>query len=193
MIISFSRRRFLTISAMTLGAIAISGLSRLAHAAPANTLIVYFSWSGNTRGIARLLHQKIGGDLVKIEPVTPYSEDYNTCLEQAKSEQERAARPELKTRIADMSLYSTIFLGYPNWWATIPMPIASFLEQYDFSGKTIIPFVSHGGGRLRQSVTDIAKLCPSSKILEALSVRYSGGSSLSEDMDAWLNRIGLRG
>ena len=178
---------------MTLGAIAISGLSRLAHAAPANTLIVYFSWSGNTRGIAHLLQQKTGGDLVEIEPVTPYSEDYNTCLEQAKSEQERAARPELKTRIADMSRYNTIFLGYPNWWATIPMPIASFLEQYDFSGKTIIPFVSHGGGRLGQSVTDIAKLCPSSKILEALSVRYSGGSSLSEDMDEWLNRIGMKG
>ena len=83
-------------------------------------------------------------------------------------------------------------MGYPNWWATIPMPIASFLEQYDFSGKTIVPFVSHGGGRLGQSVTDIAKLCPSSKIMEALSVRYSGGPSLSGDMDGWLDRIGMK-
>ena len=193
MLFSFSRRHFLTMSAMTLGALAVNGLSRPAHAAPASTLIVYFSWSGNTRGIARLLHQKIGGDLVDLELVTPYSEDYNTCLDQARSDQERAARPELKTRIADMARYDMVFLGYPNWWATIPMPIASFLEQYDFSGKTIIPFVSHGGGRLGQSVTDIAKLCPSSKILEALSVRYSGGSSLSEDMDEWLNRIGMKG
>lgn len=178
---------------MTLGALAVNGLFRPVHAAPANTLIVYFSWSGNTRGIARLLQQKIGGELVEIEPVTPYSEDYNTCLEQAKRDQERAVRPELKTRIADMSRYNTIFLGYPNWWATIPMPIASFLEQYDLSGKTVVPFVSHGGGRLGQSVTDIAKLCPASRILEALSVRYSGGSSLSEDMDTWLNRIGMKG
>ena len=177
---------------MTLGAIAVNGLSRVAYAAPSNTLIVYFSWSGNTRGIARLLHQKIGGDLVEISLVTPYSEDYNTCLDQAKHDQERAARPELKTRISDMERYTMVFLGYPNWWATIPMPIASFLEQYDFSGKAIMPFVSHGGGRLGQSVTDIAKLCPSSKILEALSVRYSGGSSLSEDMDEWLNRIAVK-
>ena len=178
---------------MALGAIALNGLSRPAHAVPANTLIVYFSWSGNTRGIARLLHEKISGNLVEIEPITPYSEDYNTCLDQARRDQERAARPELKTRISDMARYDVVFLGYPNWWATIPMPVASFLEQYDFSGKTIVPFVSHGGGRLGQSVTDIAKLCPSSKILEALSVRYRGGSSLSDDMDEWLNRIGMKG
>ena len=189
----FSRRHFLAISAMALGAIALNGLSRPAHAVPANTLIVYFSWSGNTRGIARLLHEKIGGNLVEIEQVTPYSKDYNTCLDQARRDQERAARPELKTRISDMARYDVVFLGYPNWWATSPMPVASFLEQYDFSGKTIVPFVSHGGGRLGQSVTDIAKLCPSSKILEALSVRYRGGSSLSDDMDEWLNRIGMKG
>ena len=188
---SFSRRHFLAMSAMTLGTIATAGLSRMVHAAPANTLIVYFSWSGNTRGIARLLHQKIGGNIVELELVTPYSEDYNTCLDQARQDQERAARPALKTRISDMARHEVLFLGYPNWWATIPMPVASFLEEYDFSGKTIIPFVSHGGGRLGQSVTDIAKLCPSSRILEAFSVRYSGGSSLSEDMDAWLKRTGI--
>lgn len=190
---SFSRRHFLTISAMTLGALAAGGLFRPARAASSGTLIAYFSWSGNTRGIARLLHRKIGGDLVEIEPVTPYSEDYNTCLEQARSDQERGARPKLKTTIADMARYDTVFLGYPNWWATIPMPVASFLEQYDFSGKTIVPFASHGGGRLGQSITDIAKLCPSSRLLEPLSVRYSGGSSLSRDMDAWLERIGMKG
>ena len=190
---SYSRRHFLTLSTLTLGALAVHGVFKPAQAAPANTLIAYFSWSGNTRGIAQRLHQKIGGELVAIEPVTPYSKDYNTCLDQAKRDQERAARPELRTRIADMARYDVVFLGYPNWWATIPMPVASFLEQYDFSGKTIVPFVSHGGGRLGQSVTDIAKLCPSARILEAFSVRYSGGASLSNDMDAWLNRIGVRG
>ncbi len=188
----FSRRRFLAISALTLGGLAFNALPRTARgAAPERTLIAYFTWSGNTRGIARLLHQKVGGDLVELEPVTPYSENYDTCLEQAKRDQEQAARPELKTRIADMGRYDTVFLGYPNWWASIPMPIASFLEQYDFSGKTIVPFVSHGGGRLGQSLTAIAKLCPSSRITEALSVRYSGGSSLSEDMDDWLKRTGM--
>lgn len=131
----FSRRHFLKGTALALGAFALNGFYGTAHAVPGNVLVAYFSWSGNTRGIARLLHQKIGGELVEIEPATPYSEDYNTCLEQAKRDQERAARPELKTHIADMTRYDVVFLGYPNWWATIPMPIASFLEQYDFSGK----------------------------------------------------------
>ena len=76
-------------------------------------------------------------------------------------------------------------------WATIPMPIATLLESYDFSGKIIAPFCSHGGGRLGQSVTDIAKLAPKAKITEGLSVHYSGGSSLSRDIDNWLKKNGL--
>ena len=190
----FSRRHFLQRTALLLGALTLHSTS-FAHTAPAagSVLIAYFSWSGNTRGIARLLHQKIGGDLVEIRPAVPYSEDYNTCLDQAKRDRETEARPELATQMNDMERYGTVYLGYPNWWAGIPMPVASFLEQYDFAGKTIIPFVSHGGGRLGQSLTDIAKLCPSSKLAEAFSVRYGGGSSLSEDMDAWLERLGMAG
>lgn len=75
---------------------------------------------------------------------------------------------------------------YPNWWASIPMPIASFLEEYDFSGKTIIPFCSHGGGRFGQSLTAIAKLAPDAAMGEGLSVHYSGGAGLAEDIKAWL-------
>ena len=132
-----SRRHFLKGTAVALGALAASSLPfpHPVFAAPENPLVVYFSWSGNTRGIARLLQQKIGGELVELELVTPYSRDYNTCLEQAKQDQQKGARPELKTRIADMTRYDVIFLGYPNWWGTIPMPVASFLEQYDFPAK----------------------------------------------------------
>lgn len=166
------------------------GMSGPLHARETKMLIAYFSWSGNTRSIAEQIHKKVGGDLVEIEPVRPYSRDYNTCLDEARRDQDNKARPELKTKIDNMAQYDVVFLGYPNWWATIPMPIASFLEQYDFQGKTIVPFVSHGGGRLGQSVTDIAKLSPGSSITEALSVSYSGGSSLSGDIDAWLNKIG---
>ena len=85
-----------------------------------------------------------------------------------------------------MDEYKIILLGYPNWWASIPMPIASFLEEYDFSGKTIIPFCSHGGGRFGQSLTAIAKLAPDSAMGEALAVSYSGGSSLPGDITKWL-------
>lgn len=175
------------LSAAVLSLLAI----KAAAAAQGKRLVMYFSWSGNTRFIASQIHEKVGGDLVEIELAKPYSANYDTCLDEALRDQERRARPELKTKIVDMEQYDVVFLGYPNWWASIPMPIASLLEQYDFSGKTIVPFVSHGGGRLGQSVTDIAKISPRSTILEALSVPYRGGKSLPDDIDAWLRKIGM--
>lgn len=90
-----------------------------------------------------------------------------------------------------MEQYDTVILGYPNWWALIPMPIASFLEEYDFSGKTLLPFCSHGGGRFGQSLTAIAKLAPSATLLEGLAVSYSGGSRLRDDAAAWLSNSGV--
>ena len=161
-----------------------------AEAGRSKIMIVYYSWSGNTRAIAGQIHQKVGGDIVELELVKPYSTNYNTCLDEAKRDQAAQARPELKTRIANFERYDTIIIGYPNWWASIPMPIATMLESYDFSGKTVIPFCSHGGGRLGQSVTDIAKLAPKTVIKEALSVHYGGGSSLSSEIDAWLRKNG---
>jgi flavodoxin len=159
-------------------------------------LVAYFSWGGNTRGIARQIREKIGGDFIsvdmfEIECVTPYSRNYNTCLDEALRDQRANARPALKTRVTNIAQYDTILLGYPNWWASIPAPIASFLEEYDFAGKTIIPFCSHGGGRFGQSLTAIAKLEPRTKIGNALSVHYSGGSSLANDITAWLRKNGI--
>ena len=162
-----------------------------ASAAPGKTLIIYFSWSGNTRSIAKMLQQKLGCDIVELELERPYSGDYNTCLDEAQRDQQNEARPKLKTKIENLARYDTILLGYPNWWASIPMPIATLLESYDFSGKTIAPFCSHGGGRLGQSLTAIAKLAPKSKLTPGLSVHYGGGSSLGRDIDKWLakNRL----
>ena len=93
----------------------------------------------------------------------------------------------------NMDQYDIIILGYPNWWASIPMPIASFLEEYDFTGKTIVPFCSHGGGRFGQSLTAIVKIVPDATLGEGLSVHYSGGSSLPQDVTDWLetNQIPL--
>jgi flavodoxin len=154
-------------------------------------LVAYFSWGGNTRGIAGQIHQRAGGDLFEIQCVTPYSSNYSTCLDEALRDQRANARPALKTRVTNMAQYDTILLGYPNWWASIPAPIASFLEEYDLAGKTIIPFCSHGGGRFGQSLTAIAKLEPQAKIGDALSVHYSGGSSLANDIAAWLRKNGI--
>lgn len=154
-------------------------------------LIAYFSWGGNTKGIAEEIQSQTGADLFEIELVTPYSTDYNTVLDEAQRDQNEQARPELAVHVENMGEYDTIILGYPNWWASIPMPIASFLEEYDFSEKTIIPFCSHGGGRFGQSLTAIAKLAPNSVIGEGLSVHYSGDSSLPDDISEWLSANGI--
>lgn len=151
-----------------------------------NVLIAYFSWSGNTRGIAEEIQRQTGADLFEIQLVEPYSTDYNTVLDQAQQDQNEQARPELSTHVENMDQYDTIILGYPNWWASIPMPIASFLEEYDFTGKTILPFCSHGGGGLGQSQTAIAKLVPNAVLAEGLAINYSGGSSMPDDVTKWL-------
>lgn len=156
-----------------------------------NVLIAYFSWGGNTRGIAEEIQRQTGADLFEITLVNPYSDDYNTVLDEAQRDQNEQARPELAGHVENMEQYDTILLGYPNWWASIPMPIASFLEEYDFSGKTILPFCSHGGGRFGQSLTAIAKLAPDAAMGEALSIHYSGGSSMPDDVRNWLAASGI--
>lgn len=156
------------------------------------TLIVFYSWGGTTRGIARTIQKKLGCDLFEIELVKPYSTNYNTVLDEAQRDQRNQARPEIKNKVADFDKYDTILLGYPNWWASIPMPIATFLESYSFDGKTVIPFCSNGGGRLGQSVSAITKLVPGATVKNPLSIYYSGGSTLSADLDKWISKNGLK-
>ena len=154
-------------------------------------LIAYFSWGGNTKGVAEEIQAQTGADIFEITLADPYSTDYNTVLDQAQHDQNIQARPEIENHVEHMEDYDTILLGYPNWWASIPMPIASFLEDYDFSGKNIIPFCSHGGGRFGQSLTAIAKLAPNSTMGEGLSIHYSGGSTLPSDVEEWLKTNGI--
>lgn len=168
------------------GGVLVSGRSMQKETNAGKVLIAYFSWGGNTRGIAKEIAVQTGADLFEITCVEPYSKDYNTVLEEAQRNQNAQARPKLADQVENMEQYDTILLGYPNWWASIPMPVASFLEEYDFKGKTIIPFCSHGGGRFGQSLTVIAKLTPDAMIGEGLAVSYSGGSSLSSDVSTWL-------
>ena len=169
----------------------LKGGTNTGNAEGRGVLIAYFSWGGNTRGIAEEIAGQTGADLFEITPVNPYSDDYNTVLDEAQRDQNEQARPELAAHVENREDYDIIILGYPNWWASIPMPVASFLEEYDFTGKTIIPFCSHGGGRFGQSLTAIAKLAPDADMGEALSVHYSGGSSLGDDVSAWLEENGI--
>lgn len=158
----------------------------------AKSLVVYFSWSGNTQNVAEVIQSQTDSDIFEINPKTAYSDDYNTVLDLAQEEQRTNARPAMSSNIENIEQYDVIYVGYPNWWASIPMPIASFLEEYDFSGKTIIPFCSHGGGRFGQSLTAIAKLAPDAAMGEALSIHYSGSSELSSDVTDWLSSNGIQ-
>ena len=169
----------------------VADISEKSENSGGKVLIAYFSWSGNTRGVAEEIARQIDADLFEITMVTPYSTDYNTVLEQAQADQSVQARPQLASHVENMEQYDVILLGYPNWWASIPMPVASFLEEYDFSNKTIIPFCSHGGGRFGQSLTAIAKLVPNVSMGDALSIHYSGGDTLSTDVTEWLKRNNL--
>ncbi len=155
-------------------------------------LIVYFSWSGNTENAAKMIQEKTNADLFEIELVSPYSSDYNTVLNEAQRDMNRNARPKIKNKVDNIDEYDVIMIGYPNWWATIPMPIASFLDDYKLDGKFIIPFCSHGGGEFGQSIADISKIEPNATIGAGLSIHYSGGNSLSKDIDNWLNENGIK-
>lgn len=152
-------------------------------------LVVYFSRSGNTAAIAEMIHKQVGGDLVQIKPVNPYPEDYQQTVDQAKEEQKNNARTAIDTRI-NPDDYSVIFLGYPNWWSSMPMPVWTFIEQNGLNGKTIIPFVTHGGGGIAHTVSDLKKLCPKSKILDALSISGNAARSSSAEVTKWLKDLG---
>jgi flavodoxin len=155
----------------------------------AKILVAYFSWGGNTRTIAEWIHQSVGGDLFEIKTVKPYPKEYGSTTEVAKQEQESNARPVLATRINDMNSYDVVFLGYPNWWGTLPMALFTFLEQYDFSGKTLIPFCTHEGSALGQSVSDIKKLAPRSTVLKGLAIRGGSVNGARNDVNAWLRGL----
>ncbi|MDO4272125.1 MAG: flavodoxin [Eubacteriales bacterium] len=162
-----------------------------AASAQGKVLVAYFSKTGNTETIANMIAGQTGGELFKVETVTPYPEDYDETVDIAREEQDNDARPELSTHVEDMSQYDVIYLGYPNWWGTMPQAMFTFLEEYDFSGKTIIPFCTHGGSALGRSEGDIASLVPDALLLDGLAVSGSSVDGAQADVEEWLNGLGL--
>ncbi|MHB9295900.1 hypothetical protein PilKf_01654 [Pillotina sp. SPG140] len=162
-------------------------------------LVAYFSWSGNARVLAGQIATTTGGDLFEIKTATIYPDTYNECIEVAKQEQNRNARPTLSSSVSNMAQYNTVFLCYPNWWGTLPMALFTFLETYDFSGKTMYPLITHGGSRFGRSLDDIKKLCPRAVIGEGLSVSAFDSNpkdntrvtNPNRDVTVWLRRIGI--
>ena len=118
---------------------------------------------GHTAVAAEFIQNAVGGDLFEIETVKTYLEDHMKMIYEAKDELEKGIRPELK-QYPEIDQYDTIFLCYPNWWDTLPMPVVSFLEHYNWNGKRIIPFCTSGGGGLGKSVTDLEKICVGAEV-----------------------------
>lgn len=154
-------------------------------------LIVYFSHSGNTRKIANLIRQEVGGSLHEILSEVPYPNVYNVVVDQAKKEIKAGYKPPLQSTLDQIEAYDTVFVGSPNWWSTIAPPVVTFLSEYDLSGKTIVPFCTHGGGGLGRISQDIAKLCPQSTILSSFGTYGSGAGNAQAEVSAWLNQVGI--
>ena len=154
-----------------------------------NTLILYFSMSGNTETVANYIHEEIGGDIVKLETVQTYPEDYDELVDYAREEQRDNARPELETAIENIEQYDTIFLGYPNWWGDMPMSIYSFLDQYDLSNKTIAPFITHGGSGLSGTPANIANEEPDAVVTEGLAINGDDVDDCQDEVNEWLDEL----
>lgn len=146
---------------------------------------------GNTKVIADMIREITGGDLFRIDTVKSYPEEYTETTNVAKKELNDNSRPELSSHVENMDSYDVIFLGYPNWWGTMPTPVFTFLEEYDFSGKTIVPFCTHEGSGLGRSEKDIAKLCPKAILLKGLPIRGFHVSAAKKDVADWLNKLGM--
>jgi len=152
-------------------------------------LIVYFSHTGNTKVIAGYIKDATGGEIFEIKPVKDYPADYNIVVDQAKKEIDAGFKPELQGKIADIEKYDVIYIGSPNWWNTIAPPVATFLTSYNLKGKTIIPFVTHGGDGLGRTVADIRKLCPGSEVLEGYSCPGTDVANARNDVVKWVKGI----
>ena len=153
-------------------------------------LVIYFSETGNTQKLAKLISDKVGGDFIRIETEKVYPTNYNELVDDAKKEKENDDRPKLKTLNINLDDYDTIFIGYPIWWYQMPMAMYTLFDNYDFEGKTIIPFNTHEGSGSSGTYEDIQKLEPKAKVLEGLPIR--GGDMVSDQsskVDSWLNKL----
>lgn len=154
-------------------------------------LVAYYSLrNGNTRLVAEEIQKNVGGDIFRIETVNAYPAQYNDVTAQAKRELESGYRPALSTSVQNFDQYDVIYLGSPNWWGTIAPAVMTFLEGNNFEGKTIIPFITHEGSRMGNSVDDIKKLAHKATVLKGLPIRGGSAANAGGDVQKWLKELG---
>lgn len=154
------------------------------------SLVVYFSWSGNTEAVAAEIQRQTDADLFEIVPETPYTDDYNVLLNLAQEEQRNSARPAISGSI-DLPAYDTIYLGFPIWWGDMPMVLYTFLDNYDLSGKTLAPFVTSGGSGFSGTIDTIESMESGATLTEGLSLNSSQAEDCSEAVSQWLRAVEL--
>lgn len=157
-----------------------------------STVIVDGEVLGNTQYVANLISEYTGADIYRIEPETPYTTDHEALLEQAQEEQNNDARPAIKSRISNFDDYDTIYMGYPIWWSDMPQIMYSFMELYDFSGKTVIPFSTHGGSGLAGTVETISEKLNNSTVIDnAFTMSRNSMEDAPTEVESWLQEIGM--
>ncbi len=164
----------------------------IANSQNTKALVVYYSWGGNTRVVAEKIKTQLGADIVEIVPETAYPTDYSECVAQARKETKADFRPAIKTKVENMKDYDVILVGTPNWCSTIAPPLATFLMENNFEGKTVALFVTHGGGGLSRCETDMRKLAGNAKFLKSGVFAGSSVASSDDDIAKWLKEISLK-
>lgn len=167
-----------------------------------SSIIIYFSRTGenyvsgtikvlekgNTEIAAGMIQEITGADKFKAELIEPYSDDYNECIEQAREEQRRDARPELVKYPEHLEDYETVYLGFPNYWSTMPMCMFTLLEKCNLSGKVIMPFCTHEGSGLGKSEADIKKMCPESDVRKGLAIQGCRVNESRSQIEEWIGK-----
>ena len=147
---------------------------------------------GNIRILADTIQSQVGGDFFSIETEQDYPGDKNPLVDFAKEEQKANVRPKLVSHIENLDDYDTIFIGYPNWWYDLPMPLYSFFEEYDLSGKNIIPFCTHDGSGFSSTIETIKKLEPDATVMKGFAVSHKKVLNVKDDVGEWLDEIGMK-
>jgi len=186
-------RNIILIGAVLLALIAVTIFTIATNKTPAKIsfadkkiMIAYYSHSGHTKSLAKIIQSQTGGDMFEIQPQKAYTNDYNKLTEIAQNEQKTGKMPEL-TDNGDVSSYDVIFVGTPVWWGTMSNPVKKFLTVNNFEGKTVIPFCTHGGGGAAATFSDIQKLLPKSKVLEGFASQSN--TAKPAELKTWLERL----
>lgn len=165
--------------------------SQATDAKPGKSLVVFFSWGGNTRAVAKKIVHLTGADLFELKLKVPYTTDRDEIEEVAKREVHDKYKPELASLPKDIEQYDVIYIGSPCWFNTFAPPVRTFLSTVDLSGKKIVPFMTHGGSRMGQSVQEIRNLTPKAEVTEGLAIRESIVNNAESEISAWLKKHNL--